>query len=325
MGAQWSGSHTRPCHHPVCPGYFHRLLMEARCQAAPMQPTPALLPESLLHHHPPHRPLLSRRGDGPGGWWHCKGLPSLHPRDPKFPLPSPCPGLCQPLPTALPGACGFSVRISLSFLLRTEQLIIYPIIKEETVNEMKTSQKHLLGLLSSPPRAACAGSGGGRGPGAPGGPAAAGGCPPHPAFLAVSPSSSGTPRPPWPHVLSLLHHQSLAETCPARVTNGAGGCPSTFTGLALPGIPRDVPGCWRGTGLSPLSPPSPAPMPRCYSLLVIRSPASQAAPGTRCYWGGNATPNPPRVLAGEHGDQAWHPASKRGLQDRPPPPNLVLC
>lgn len=95
--------------------------------------------------------------------------------------------------------------------------------------------------------------------------------------------------------------------------------------LSLPGIPRDVPGCWRGTGLSPPSPPSPAPMPRCYSLLVIRSPASWAAPGTRCYRGGNATPNPPRVLAGEHGDQAWHPASKRGLQDCPPPPTQCFA
>lgn len=94
----------------------------------------------------------------------------LHPRDPKSPLPSPCPRLCQLLPATLPRAGGFSARISLSFLPRTEQLIIYPIIKEETVNEMKTSQKHLLGLLSSPPRAACAGSGGGRGTGAPGGP-----------------------------------------------------------------------------------------------------------------------------------------------------------
>jgi len=156
----------------------------------------------------PHRPHFLGGKPGVGGTTRV----CLHPKDPKSPPPSPCPGLCQPLPAALPRACRVSVRISLSFLPRAKQLIIYPIIKEETVNEMKTSQKHLLGLLSSPPRAACAGSGGGRGPGGAGGAAAAGGCPLHPAFLAAAPSSSRTPRPPQPGTFSLLYHQSLAET-----------------------------------------------------------------------------------------------------------------
>lgn len=55
------------------------------------------------------------------------------------------------------------------------------------------------------------------------GAAAAGGCPPHPAFLTTAPSSSWTPRPPWPGALSPLHRQSLAEACQAQVTNGARG------------------------------------------------------------------------------------------------------
>lgn len=166
----------------------------------------------------PHIPPLLRGEDlSVGG--NARGC--IHPRDPKSPLPSPCPGLCKPLPAALPRACRVSVRISLSFLPRTEQLIIYPVIKEETVNEMKTSQKHLLGLLSSPPRAACTGSSG-RGPGALVGAAAAGGCPPHPAFLTWAPSSSGTPWLPRFGTLFLLHHQSPAETCWFWVTNSAG-------------------------------------------------------------------------------------------------------
>lgn len=195
-----------PCPAPPSP-CLPRLLPPAadrgQVPAAPAQltPAPSQSASSTLHCSP----LFWGGGGrelGIGGT--TRGC--LQPRDPKSPLPSPCPGLCQPLSATLPGACGISVRISLSFLPRAEQLIIYPIIKEETVNEMKTSQKHLLGLLSSPPRAACAGSGSGRGTGAPGGAAAAGGCPPHPAFLTAAPSSSRTPRPPWPSILSLLLH-----------------------------------------------------------------------------------------------------------------------
>lgn len=198
-----SGSHAQPHHHPVCPGYFHRLLTEARCQQPPRS---SPLPPPRAPPPPCIAPLYLGGGGGEGNW----GLVALqgaasNPGTPNPPCPPLAPGCASPS-TTLPGACGISVRISLSFLPRAEQLIIYPIIKEETVNEMKTSQKHLLGLLSSPPRAACAGSGSGRGTGAPGGAAAAGGCPPHPAFLTAAPSSSRTPRPPWPSILSLLHH-----------------------------------------------------------------------------------------------------------------------
>lgn len=193
-----------PCPAPPSP-CLPRLLPPAadrgQVPAAPAQltPAPSQSASSTLHCSP-----LFWGGGGEGNW----GLVALqgaasNPGTPNPPCPPLAPGCASPSAT-LPGACGISVRISLSFLPRAEQLIIYPIIKEETVNEMKTSQKHLLGLLSSPPRAACAGSGSGRGTGAPGGAAAAGGCPPHPAFLTAAPSSSRTPRPPWPSILSLL-------------------------------------------------------------------------------------------------------------------------
>lgn len=51
---------------PCLSGLLSLLLTEARCQ----QPTPAPLPEHLLH---PTLPPFFRRT--PGGWWHCKGLP----------------------------------------------------------------------------------------------------------------------------------------------------------------------------------------------------------------------------------------------------------
>lgn len=84
-------------------------------------------------------PVLFFFWGGPPGAVTTPGTPS--------PLPSPCPGLCQPVATSPLGSrSGFLF----SFFPRSEQLIIYPVIKEETVNEMKTSQKHLLGRLSSP-------------------------------------------------------------------------------------------------------------------------------------------------------------------------------
>lgn len=105
---------------PVCPGSFQWLLMEARCSQPPLC-------------------CFFFGGGGPPGAVTTPGTPS--------PLPSPCPGLCQPAATSPLGSrSGFLF----SFFPRSEQLIIYPVIKEETVNEMKTSQKHLLGRLSSP-------------------------------------------------------------------------------------------------------------------------------------------------------------------------------
>lgn len=196
---------------PVAPSVWVTFPAADRGQvpAANPYPTPRAPPTAHI------APLFQEGHLGVGGT--ARGC--LHPRDPKSPLPSPCPRLCQLLLATLPRACGFSIRISLSFLPRTEQLIIYPIIKEETVNEMKTSQKHLLGLLSSPPRAACAGSGGGRGTGAPGGPRQQEAVPAHSLPCQGPLLLLGTPRP---GTLSPPHHQKLAESCQARVSNSTG-------------------------------------------------------------------------------------------------------
>lgn len=242
-GAQMSGSHGAACPAVLSVWVTFPAADRGQVPAAQPCPTPTAPPAS-------HIPPLFREDT-----WELVALQGAAStlEIPNPPLPSLCPRLCQLLPAALPRACGISVRISLSFLPRIEQLIIYPIIKEETVNEMKTSQKHLLGLLSSPPRAACAGSGGGRGWGRRGG---------HgsrrlslcsresPALHATAPSSSGTP---GPGTLSPLHHQTLAQSCQAGSGHQerCGSCHGGVTlkravepvGLVLPSVPRDVPGC----------------------------------------------------------------------------------
>lgn len=89
-----SGSHAQPHHHPVCPGYFHPLLTEARCQQPPRS---SPLPPPRAPPPPCIAPLYFGGGGGRelGIGGTTRGC--LQPRDPKSPLPSPCPGLCQPV------------------------------------------------------------------------------------------------------------------------------------------------------------------------------------------------------------------------------------
>lgn len=84
---------------------------------------------------------------------------------------------------------------------------------------MKTSQKHLLGRLSSPALGRPRRKRWWEGDGDAGGDTAAGGCPPHPAFLPSSSSSC-----------------CAAETCRTQLTSDAGRW-RPETGSRLPGIP----------------------------------------------------------------------------------------
>lgn len=76
---------------------------------------------------------------------------------------------------------------------------------------------------------------------------------------------------------------------------------------------------------SSLCPTIPSPHAQMLFITGDLISVSRAALGTRCYRGGNATPNPPGVLGGDDDMGTRHGTLPAKWAAGLPPPDSVLC